>query len=224
MSGDWGNDGLPTSDDSQFVGGADGFGDWDASDIDGDKVGSGQLYVDKPGFFHFHIAAEARPELHQKGDLSKPRMPTISCKCTVLKGANNVPADAVHYHDVIMGGKGGGVMEDWAKEQTLNFLVGLGVLKVVDGRVIDPQTGTTKIKSSTLVERINQVGQFIGKLNLSPEREDKRQPGKMYPAKIEFPFGRGAFPVTAKEVAHVPSNEEYLKAAGIERSKSTINV
>lgn len=223
MTSDWGTDGLPTSDDSQFVGGADGFGDWDAGDIDGDKVGSGQIKVDKPGWYHFHVVAENRTETYQKDDMSKKRMPSILCKCTVLRTANGVPADAIHYHDVIMGGMGGGPPEPWAKEQSLNFLVGLGVLKVVDGKVIDPETNSTRIKSSTLADRINAVAQFIGKLVLSPERQDKKNPAKIHPAKIEFNFGRGVFPVTAKEVQQVPCNEEYLKAAGIVRGEAKPN-
>jgi hypothetical protein len=217
---DWGTD-LPSASDDGFGPSNTGFDDFDAEGADSSRIGSGRITVDKAGWYHFRIEAAAKPETHMPNDMTKTRMPTILCTCTVLKSTNGVPTDAVHFHDIIMGGKGGGPIEGWARDQSLNFLVGLGILVHQGDKIIDPETGTTKIRSSTLVERINKVGQFIGKLVLTPATTGKN--GKEYREQIEFSFGRGAFPVTAKEVAHVPCNDEALKAAGIVRAPAKPN-
>lgn len=222
MADDWAN-GLPSAgDDYNGFGSADyGFDEFDVAGADAAKIGSGNIRVSKAGFYHFSITAEAKPKPHEENDISKQRKPSILCICKLLKAANGQPDGAIHYHDLVMGGKGGGKMTDSDRDKTLNFLVGLGILKNSGGKVIDPETGTTTIRSSTLVDRINKVGQFVGNLHLTPANVSPD--GRAFPERIEFNFGRGAFPVTAREVAHVPKNEEALKAAGISLAPAKVN-
>lgn len=211
---DWANDpDLPMASDDGFGDPEYGFDDFDVAGADATKIGSGNIRVSKPGFFHFGISAEAKPKPYEDSDMSKQRKPSILCVCKVLRPANGQPDGAIHYHDVVLGGKSGGPMTDSDRDKTLNFLVGLGILKNSAGKVIDPETGTTKIKTSTLVDRINKIGQFVGNLHLSPANTGAD--GRQYPERIEFNFGRGAFPVSAREVAHVPKNETALKEAGL---------
>ena len=219
---DWGT-GLPSAGGDDGFGSAEyGFDDMDVGGADGAKIGSGKLKVDKKGPYHFAIHAEAKPKPYEDSDMSKQRKPSILVKHTVLRAANGVPEGAIHYHDLVLGGKGGGPVADFDRDKTLNYLVGIGVLKNDGGKIIDPETGTTKIKTSTLVERINKVGQIIGVIHYSPA--NKGQDGREYPEKYEFNFGRGAYQVTAKEVQHVPCNEDALKAAGIVRGPAKANV
>lgn len=214
-SNDWANDiDLPSA------GPDDGFGTteygfdegFDAGGVDASKVGSGHIKVTKTGFYHFSIKAEGKPIPYEEDDMNKKRKPSILCVCTVLKAANGQPEGALLFHDLVLGGKGGGPMIDTDRDKTLNFLVGLGILKNSGGKVIDPETGTTKIKSSTLVARINALKQFVGNVSLNPANVGAD--GRSYPDRYEFQFGRGAFPVTAREVAHVAKNEAALKEAG----------
>lgn len=209
---DWAND-LPSAEGDDGFGTSEvGFDEFDVGGVDGTNIGSGNIKITKPGFVHLGIKAEARPKTYHDNDISKQRKPSITCTCTALLAANGNPAGAIHFHDMVLGGMGGGPMTDNDRDKTLNFLVGLGILQNTAGKVIDPETGTTKIRTSTLVDRINKLGQFVGNLHLSPANSNN---GKDYPERIEFNFGRGAFPVTAKEVAHVPKNEAALKAAGL---------
>jgi hypothetical protein len=196
------------------------FGEMDVAGVDAQNIGSGRLKVDKAGFYHFSIHAEARPMPYEKGDMSKQRKPDILITCEVLHSTpGQSPAGSAHFHNLIMGGKGGGPTEKWDRDKSLNFLVGIGVLKVVGGDVIDPETNSTKVNSKTLTARINAVKQFCGKLEMGKAGDKKDASGNVvgqYEARIEFPWGRGAFPVTSPDVAHVPKNLEAIKAAGIE--------
>lgn len=206
--------GLPSATDDGFGSTEYGFDDeFDAGTADATKIGSGNIKVSKPGFFHFSIAAEGKPKPHEDDDISKQRKPSILCICKVLRAANGQPEGAIHYHDLVLGGRGGGPMTDNDRDKTLNFLVGLGILKNTGGKVIDPETGSTKVRTSTLVDRINKLGQFVGNLQLNAANTGSD--GKQYPERIEFSFGRGAFPVSAREVAHVPKNDQAMKAAGL---------
>ncbi len=204
MSDDWGF----TKD---YQGGGDapsGFDDWDSGDVDQSKIGSGRREVDKVGKYHFEISeVTARPLPYATDDMSKHRRPDIGLTCTVLQTApNQSPAGAIYYHSLVMGGKGPGApIEQWAKEATMNFLAGVGILQNRNGVWIDPETGTTRINSKTLVPRLKAVRQFVGNIRLNKSDDPK------YPDKFELMFGRGAYPVDAPEVADVPKNEEARK-------------
>jgi len=210
----------PEGDGSGFAIESYEFGDVDTSGVDSSNIGSGRLKVDKPGFYHFSLSAEPRPMPYEKGDMSKQRKPDILLTCEVLHSTpGQSPAGSVHFHNLILMGKGGGPVDKWDRDKTLNFLVGIGVLKVVGQDVIDPETGTTRVNSKTLAARINAVKQFCGKLEMGSAGDKKDGAGNVigkYEARIEFPWGRGAFPVTSPDVSHVPKNLEAIKAAGIE--------
>lgn len=222
MAEDWANNLPSAGDDDNGFGSPDySFEDVDVAGADGSKIGSGNIKISKAGFYHFSITAEAKPKPHEEHDISKQRKPSILCICKLLKAANGQPDGAIHYHELVMGGKGGGPMTDMDRDKTLNFLVGLGILKNSGGKVIDPETGTTTIRSATLVDRINKVGQFVGNLHLTPANTS--HDGRVFQERIEFNFGRGVFPVTAREVAHVPKNEEALKSAGISLAPAKVN-
>lgn len=192
------------------VSGGDGFDSWDTDDVDANDIGSGSPKVDKVGWYHFEISATARPLPHAKDDMSKLRCPDILLACEVLRSVENQsPEGSVYYHNLIMAAKGGGPIESYDKTKTLNFLVGVGVLKKVDGRIIDPETGTGRINTATLESRLNKL-QFVGKLELN--RGGPRADGSgNYPDRIELTWGRGAFQVDDQKVKGVPKNEEALR-------------
>lgn len=239
MTDDWANSAdLPSASDDGFGSTEYGFDDFDMGGVDGDKIGSGYLKVDRKGWYQLAIEATAKPLPYEENDMSKHRKPSISLKMTVQASDNGTPVGAIHYHDLILGGKGPGAkLNDYDRDQTCNFLVGCGVLKKVGKDVIDPETGTTKIKSSTLEKRLNGLV-VIGKLEETASRpKTEKVDGRdvpvmdgngkpiMYPARIEFPWGRGVFHPTAKEVAHHKwVNEDALKAAGIVRHHAPANV
>lgn len=228
MSDDWVTDDFPAPSDAAY----DGFDDWSSDGVDGSKVGSGRVEVDKPGYYHFSIKATAKPSPYNNGrdgqpDYEKPRRPSILLECVVLDSVANLsPAGAVLYHELIMGGKGPGApIEAWAKEQTLNFLVGVGICQTRGGEVIDPETGTTRLNSGTLVKRLDGL-QFIGHVKVEkggPKKDasgnqmaDKNGSPLFYDDSIGFPFGRGAFAIDDPRVSHVPKDVESLRAIGKE--------
>lgn len=199
-----------------------GFDSWDTDDVDAAEIGSGDPKVDKVGWYHFEVSATARPLPHAKDDMSKLRTPDILLACKVLKGVKDQsPEGSVYFHNLILAGKGGGQIESYDKTKTLNFLVGVGVLKKVDGRVIDPETRSTRINTQTLEARLNNL-QFIGKLELN--RGGPRQDGSgNYPDRIELSWGRGAFQLDDPKVKDVPKCEESLKKAAKLHAANTAN-
>lgn len=210
---DLGMEDFSIPDDNQFE-------DVDISDVDGSKAGSGRLKVDLPGFYHFgKIKAIARPKPYNDDNMSKTRKPDILLECEVMcdvKGQS--PVGSVFFQNIVLGGKGGGPVDKWDKERSTNFLVGVGILQSKGEDVIDPETGTTKVKASTLAARLEKLGHFCGKVELGKPSEKKDVgTGKVsyYPARLELPWGRGAYPVTSRDVAHVPKNLEAIKASGI---------
>ncbi|MBS0202300.1 MAG: hypothetical protein JSS49_05315 [Planctomycetes bacterium] len=228
MSNDFASD-LPTADDNfddGFGSPEYGFDDMDAGGADANKVGSGSLRVDKKGWYLFRIEATAKPKPYHDDDMSKKRAPSVGLVMHVEASDNGTPPGAVQFHDLVLGGYGGGPPEDWQRDQTLNFLVGAGVLIKQGEKVIDPETNSTIVKSSTLAPRLNGLRVF-GKVELSPARPKKKdgleqldKDGNvvMYAERLEFPFGRGIFAVNMKEIAHHKWADEALKAAGIVRN------
>lgn len=224
---DWGVD-LPTADDASFGFGdnasdVNGFVDFGTDGVDGNKIGSGFLRVDRKGWYQFLMEATAKPLPYEDGDMSKARKPSIGIKMTVQASDNGTPPGAIHFHDLTLGGKGPGVpLTTYDRDQTLNFLVGCGILQKQGDKVIDPETQSTKIKTSTLVDRLN--GKIvIGKIELTPASKNETT-GKEYKEKLEFPWGRGVFHPLAKEVAHHKwVNEQSLIAAGYHRQAAKPN-
>ena len=84
------------------------------------------------------------------------------------------------------------------------------MLSAQGSEVIDAETGTTKINSKTLCDRIANVRQFVG--NIKCDKSDDPQ----YADKYELLRGRGAFQVDDPAVADVPKNLAALKEIGKE--------
>lgn len=198
------NYGLAAPTDDFGDGGGSGFDDFDMDGVDAERIGSGSPDVDKPGWYHFIIDAKARPESFFADDMSKHRKPDILCNCTVLVSApGQSPEGSLYRHNVVLGGKGPGVpIEKYDLEQTLNFLVGVGVLTKVNGRIIDPETGTAKLNTRTLERRLDRR-QFIGKIEFVKSRDPQ------YKDKHELNWGRGAFQLTDPIVKNVPKHADY---------------
>ncbi len=186
----------------------DGF-DLDTEGVDPDKVKS-TLNVDKPGKYHFEIANaknESFDFVNTNGDAASPH---ILCVCVVLQSvAGQSPAGSLLFHRIYLAGKTPqDATPDWIRESATNFLTGVGRLKKQGEKFIDPATGTTKIDLKTLAERLTHK-QFIGNAKLEKSDDPK------YPDKVEFKFGRGAFPIDAAEVADVPKNPAALELIGM---------
>lgn len=193
------------------------FEDMDVSGVKTSDVSNRALMIDKAGLYHLSMECEARFDKYKKDkngspDMTKPTWPGINIRLTTLATSpGHSPVGSVMFHEVKLSGKGGGAIEDWARKQTNAFLLGVGILKPGPGdTVIDPETGTTTVKSSTILARLKAIGQIVGKVELSKPTDAFPEP------KPEFGWGKGAYPVTSPLVAHVPKNLEALKAAGIE--------
>lgn len=201
--------------------------------VDASKVGSGHRNVDKPGKYHFaETIATAKPSPYgeTKGviDMSKSRKPSILLACKVVATLpDQSPVGSIHYHELVVSGSGKGVeISASDKEQTLSFLVGVGVLKKRGDVVIDPETGTQRINVGTLVKRLQGL-QFIGivKLRKGELKKDRETGEQLYNSdgtesywedKIGFSWGRGCYQVDADEVADVPKSLEHLRQIGME--------
>lgn len=208
--------------DPRFVGGDDGFGeiDFDSDGIAADDVGAGdaRFRVKTAGWYHFTLTAKARPLPYGNGvnadaGMDKKRKPDILLECCVIASEKNGdPIGSVHFHNLVLGAYGGGRPEDYDREQTLNVLVGLGICKKVDGRVIDPETGTTAINTRTLTDRLNKVGHFIGHIQFQAGKEkpeDKQKfPGEKYPDTLGFQWGRGLYLPNDPAVANAPKSAD----------------
>jgi hypothetical protein len=181
------------------------FPDFDTDGVDETKAES-MLFVDKTGWYHFEL--EPKADFRGVDDEGEPRFPGVRCMCTVLETvAGQSPAGAVLKHDVHLGAKGGGAPEAWQRDQTTAFLYGVGILKKVDGRFIDPETGGTKINVGTLETRLKGL-QFIG----HPVAEKSDDP--KYDGRVRFNFGKGAYTLDHPAVVDVPKNLAALKAIG----------
>jgi hypothetical protein len=205
---EWGND---------FADEEQGFDSFDTEGVDESRVGNRRT-VDKAGKYHFEIAdTRERPEAVTED--GKERWPGISLSCVVLETVpGQCPAGTYYYQQLRLAGKGGGPIEDWAKEATINFLVGVGLLKRVekDGvtRFVDPETKSTRINVKTLASRLKGM-QFIGDIKL--------QQSEQYGDSCELPFGRGAYQVDDPSVADVPKNADALALIGKSSAASGSN-
>lgn len=181
--------------------------DFDNDGVDTEKLGS-TLKVNKKGIYHFNIV-DAKPRMDRVGDNGKERFPDILVTCEVLE---SVPGQSgkgsLYYHELRVAGKGGSAPEDWIRVALCNFLTGLGILVVKDDKVIDPETGTTKVNIQTLAARIKAVGQFIGDIKQNKSDDPN------FDDKYELSFGRGAFRVDDPAVESVPKNVAALKLIG----------
>lgn len=205
-------------DDPRFTGGDDGFGeiDFDAGGVDVEKIGSGDArqQVTKVGWYHMAIEAKARPLPYGNGinpdsGMDKKRRPDILLTFTVLKSVEKQdPQGFVHYHNLVLGGSGGGPPTDTERNKTLCVLVGLGILVKRDDKVIDPETGTTKINTRTLTDRLNAVGHCILHIQFGKGGEKKEKPGEFWDDEIGLIWGRGAFRADDPKVANVARNTD----------------
>lgn len=204
--------------------GQTGFDDFDTEGVDASKIGSGRVHVDKPGYYHLCIEqATARPDRHDPKDMSKSRKPDILLTCVVQCGApDQCAAGAVYFHNLVLGGKGlGAAIDEHDRNMTLNFLVGVGVLKNVDGRVIDPETGGPKLNTQTIATRL-QGRHFIANLKINKGREKSDGSGEKYEDRIGLSYGTGAFQVNDPQVAHVQKNADALsKWIGNQKRETT---
>lgn len=205
-------------DDPRFVGGDDGFGeiDFDSDGVDSERIGSGDArqQVTRPGWYHMKIEAKARPLPYGNGikadeDMDRPRRPDILLTFTVLKTVDKQDAEGhVMYHNLILGGKGGGAPSDIDKSNTLNVLVGLGICQKIDGKVIDPETKTTRINTRTLEARLNAVKHCVCHVQVQKGKEKSDKPGEYWDDQIGLIWGRGAFLPNDPKVATVPRSSD----------------
>lgn len=179
---------------------------FDTEGVDPDQINN-RATVDKTGKYHFEIASakERFGNVNDKGNL---QFPNILCTCHVLQSVpGQSPEGSLYYHEVILGGKGGGRPDEWAIKATTAFLTGVGILKAVDGKFLDPETNSTKINIKTLATRLKGL-QFIGDI----KREKSNDPN--YDDKYKLSWGRGAYQVDDPFVSAVPMNRDALAMIG----------
>lgn len=181
---------------------------FETDDIDPNKVGS-TIAVDLPGKYHFEIS-KVREEFDTQDDKGNLRAPSVTIYCTVLHSTpGQSPAGTVYFQHLTVGGKGGGAPEKWMREAAVAFLAGIGLLKEVDGKFIDPATNSPRVDIGSLKTRLINW-QFIGWIKINKSKDPQ------YPDKIELPFGRGAFAIDDEQVRNVPKDLNALKLIGKE--------
>lgn len=179
---------------------------FDTEGVDPEKVGN-RPTVDKAGKYHFEIAnvKERFGSVNEKGAL---QFPNILCTCVVLYSVSGQSSEgAIYYHEVILGGKGGGRPDEWAIQATTAFLAGVGILKKVDGKFLDPETNSTNINIKSLAARLKGL-QFIGDIKREKSKDSQ------YDDKFKLSFGRGAYQVDDPFVMDVPKNRDALALIG----------
>lgn len=191
---------------------------FDSDGVDPSKVGS-TITVDLPGKYHLEIG-KVREDFDTQDDKGGLKSATLNIPCHVVHSVpGQSPEGTIHYQRLILSGKGGGAPEPWMVQVSVAFLAGIGLLKEIDGKFIDPETKSTRINVKTLKARLERW-QFIGWLKLvkgtKKNKSDPDENAERYPDSIEFPFGRGAFPIDDEQVRNVPKNLDCLKLIGKE--------
>lgn len=189
---DWGVDAV---DESELV------GSLDFDEVDPNELGN-RPQVDQVGKYHFEIS-EASNHFETVKENGGQNTPNINVVCTVLKTVKGQsPEGSIYYHRLYVAGKGGGRVAEGTLKAVAAFLVGVGLLKKQDGKVIDPATKSTRIDVKTIAERLKGI-QFIGDI--------KRTKSEGYDDKFELPWGRGVYQLDDPAVENIPKNEEAMK-------------
>mgnify|MGYP003440671514 CR=1 FL=1 len=191
---------------------------FETDDLDPNKVGS-TIAVDIPGKYHFEIS-KVREEFDTHDKQGNLRAPSVTIYCTVLHSTpGQSPAGTVYSQHLTVGGKGGGAPEKWMREAAVAFLAGIGLLKEVEGKFIDPATNSPRVDIGSLKTRLINW-QFVGWIKLSKgrlkDKNDTSENPERHPDKYELPFGRGAFPIDDEQVRNVPKDLNALKLIGKE--------
>lgn len=182
--------------------------DMDAGDTNPDDL-QGNIYVDKPGKYHFEIEeAKLEPSAYRNNDMTKPTFPHVNLRLRVLASAEGQsPAESVLYQELAVKGKGGQPWEEkhlFIRERTFAFLYNVGILEKRDDKLIDPETGTTKLNVLTFADRLKGK-QFIGRVT-------KNENNGYVSYEVR---GENVFRVDDPKVADVVKNPEALKLIGM---------
>ena len=213
-----------------------GLPDFDSDGIDPDSFDSGGQ-IDKPGKYHLEIAnAENKPI----GVPDWRRRNCITLRCTVLQSAKgSSPAGSALFHDLefpnpedreTMIGKSEAPLFSVMMANLCNFLCKLGVLVKHEGKVIDPETKSTKLNVRTFATRLKGK-QFIGNVVLekyedrngnevSKMKLDRYHPATAVddPANYDVPMNRAALQTIGKVQATAPETPASATAKGGKRA------
>jgi hypothetical protein len=200
---------------NHFAASADNF-DFDSDGVDTSKVSNETRFdLDKPGKYHFAIQAFEKLAVINESN-GEQVMPHVSLALNVIHTVEGQsPEGFVLFANLWLAGKGGAPREEWQTTQTMNLLKGLGLVVEKDGKLVDPETGTTKLNWRTWVKRLDGM-QCIGDVKMSRPDATRLDPRtqKPYPARPELPFGRGLYQVDDPKVKDVPKNAAALATIG----------
>jgi len=200
---------------NHFASSPDNF-DFDSDGVDTTKVSNETRFdLDKPGKYHFAIQASEKLAVvnESNGEQTSPHISLTLNVIHTVEGQS--PEGSVLFANLWLAGKGGAPREEWQTTQTMNLLMGLGLVVEKDGKLVDPETGTTKLNWRTWVKRLDGM-QCIGDVKMSKPDANRLDPRtqKPYPARPELPFGRGLYQVDDPKVKAVPKNVAALATIG----------
>lgn len=199
--------------------------DLDAEGVDASTLGKAS--VELAGVYHFAIVDATNHFTITADDNEEYWRPHVLAKCQVLQSvAGQSKAGSTYWHRIrfpFSSDKERNLNKDASKpprfqfdtirEETLEFLLGIGILEKREGKVIDPSTGSTKIDHNSLATRL-KGRQFIGRIKHRSYVNGKGVTVNVY----ELSYGRGASLVSDPSNAEVPMNADALKAAGLARA------
>lgn len=201
MSDDWGNT-APNEDDFEMSGEG-------VSTEDLNKFGE---RVDKPGWYHWEVA-DVKKDLRYVNDKGNKQAPYVRFDLVVLCAdkPGQSPVGARHSHKIYLGGSGGGPPADGSRDSAIRFGIGLGLLKEVDGSIVDVATGLPTWKPS-LWDKAKEM-QIVS--NLVKKAGDER-----FGDSFEIPFGR-VYQVDDPHVADIKKDVNAMKLIGKASAAST---
>ena len=192
--------------------------DLDAEGVDAENIGKGGL-VDQEGKYHFEIQDAKR--LTTAETYNKKR-PEFELRCVVLKSVSGQsPQGSILFHrvevpcaeDKLQNVKSGTLFKV-ILDLLCEFGIACGIFRKHEGKVIDPETNSTKLGLMTFADRLKGC-QFIGAV----EREDfeKKDGTKGHSFRIRR-YG-GVSSVDDPRNAEVQMNQAALQTIGKTQAK-----
>lgn len=177
-------------------------------DVDQSQVDKHSGGVNKPGNYHFQVT-DVKPDLSTMKPDGQEKAPCFVLTCQVLHDVEGQsPSGSTLWHNLIVGGKGGGPPHDFTKKMTIAFLTGIGVMKwkeMPNGMTVavDADTGKPGVTQELIMRCKGR--QFVCKI-VEDERNTGPKPKFIIPFSVVHQIG-------SPEAEAFPYNKELAATA-----------
>lgn len=199
-------------------GGAGDLDSFDAGEVDAKSSG---LPIDLEGAYHLQVVKASWTETPNK----RGRRELLATLVCLHSTPGQSPEGSVLYHRAELPEESDKQANDGKQPlwpllvaSICRFAAGCGVFRVSKDsegveRFIDPDTGTTRLKLSTLPQRLTSR-QVIGR----PKKRDYTKQDGTTAHSIELSYGRGISAIDSPQNANVPINEAAAAAGGYRKA------